>query len=127
MVRLWIALVVAAVVFVIYALVDCAFIDRSRVRGLSKPAWVLLILLVPVVGALLWFFVGRGRRGQVRRSATSMRAPDDDPAFLQSIGTDFDQEERIRRLEEELAALESEEVEANADTETDDDPDRPRA
>lgn len=55
-----------------------------------------------------------------------MRAPDDDPAFLQSIGTDFDQEERIRRLEEELAALESEEVEANADTETDDDPDRPR-
>ncbi|HEU5223889.1 MAG TPA: PLD nuclease N-terminal domain-containing protein [Candidatus Lumbricidophila sp.] len=123
MVRLWIALVVAAVVFVVYAIVDCAFFDRSRVRAVSKPVWILLILLVPVVGGLLWFFVGRGRRGPIGRAGRTS-APDDDPAFLSRIGSDLDQEERIRRLEEELAALESEDAESDADA--DDDPDRPR-
>jgi hypothetical protein len=32
-------------------------------------------------------------------------APDDDPAFLRGLGKDKEQEERIRRLEQELAEL----------------------
>ena len=35
-------------------------------------------------------------------------APDDDPEFLGRIGTVSDQDERIRRLEEELAQLDAE-------------------
>jgi hypothetical protein len=32
-------------------------------------------------------------------------APDDDPAFLRSLGSDQEQDERIRQLEQELADL----------------------
>ena len=62
MVRLWIALGVAAVVFYIYSVADCALFDRSRVRGLPKPVWLLIIILFPVIGGILWFLIGRGRR-----------------------------------------------------------------
>lgn len=103
MVRLWIVLGVAAAVFYIYSVADCALFDRSRVRGLPKPAWLLVIILFPVVGAVLWFLIGRGRR----RSAVVRRvvAPDDDPEFLGKLRFDRDQEERIRQLEKELADL----------------------
>lgn len=61
---LWIVLSIAVVA---YALVDVA-----RHRGLSTAAaagWVLLIVLVPLVGPALWFFVGRPRvRPGVRRT-----------------------------------------------------------
>lgn len=103
MVRLWIALGVAALVFCIYSVADCALFDRSRVRGLPKPVWVLVVILFPIIGGILWFLVGRGRRkADLARRVT---APDDDPAFLGKLRLDHDQEERIRRLEKELAEL----------------------
>jgi len=103
MVRLWIVLGVAAAVFYIYSVADCALFDRSRVRGLPKPVWLLVIILFPVIGGVLWFLIGRGRRrsGQQRR----VTAPDDDPEFLGKLKLDHDQEERIRQLEKELAEL----------------------
>jgi hypothetical protein len=103
MVRLWIALGVAALVFYIYSVADCAFFDRSRVRGLPKPVWLLVIILFPVIGGILWFLIGRGRRkAAIGRRIT---APDDDPEFLGKLRSDRDQEERIRQLEKELAEL----------------------
>jgi len=103
MVRLWIALGVAALVFYIYSVADCALFDRSRVRGLPKPVWVLVVILFPIIGGILWFLVGRGRRQA--DLARRVPAPDDDPAFLGKLRLDHDQEERIRRLEKELAEL----------------------
>jgi hypothetical protein len=103
MVRLWIVLGVVAAFFYIYSVVDCALFDRSRVRGLPKPIWLLVIILFPIIGGILWFLIGRGRR----RSQSALRtvAPDDDPAFLKQLAVDRDQEERIRKLEQELAEL----------------------
>ncbi|WP_223693396.1 PLD nuclease N-terminal domain-containing protein [Leifsonia poae] len=103
MVRLWIVLGVAAAVFYIYSVADCAFFDRSRVRGLPKPLWIIVIVLFPVIGGLLWFFIGRGRRRD--NGARRTVAPDDDPEFLKRLGRDRDQEERIRQLEKELSDL----------------------
>jgi len=57
-----------------------------------------------VVGGILWLLVGRGRRV----AAAPRRAPDDDPQFLRTIGSISDQDERIRRIEEELAQLDAE-------------------
>ena len=103
MVRLGIALGVAALVFYIYSVADCALFDRSRVRGIPKHVWVLVVILFPIIGGILWFLVGRGRRkADLARRVT---APDDDPAFLGKLRLDHDQEERIRRLEKELAEL----------------------
>ncbi|WP_348789743.1 PLD nuclease N-terminal domain-containing protein [Leifsonia sp. NPDC080035] len=103
MVRLWIVLGVAAAVFYIYSVADCALFDRSRVRGLPKPVWLLVIIIFPVIGGILWFLIGRGRRRA--ESERRIVAPDDDPAFLGKLRLDHDQEERIRQLEKELAEL----------------------
>jgi hypothetical protein len=102
MVRLWIVLGVAAAVFYIYSVVDCALFDRSRVRGLPKPIWLLIVILFPIIGGILWFLIGRGRR---RAAEQRLVAPDDDPEFLGKLKLDRDQEERIRQLEKELADL----------------------
>ena len=103
MVRVYLVVGLAVVIFSIYAVIDCAMTDHQRARGIPKPLWVLVILVVPVIGAVLWFVVGKDRsagNGQLRRVA-----PDDDPAFLKRLGTDQEQDERIRRLEQELAEL----------------------
>jgi hypothetical protein len=104
MVRLWIVLGVAAAVFYIYSVADCALFDRSRVRGLPKPVWLLIIILFPIIGGILWFLIGRGRRSRAQ-AGRRISAPDDDPEFLGKLRIDHDQEERIRRLEKELAEL----------------------
>jgi hypothetical protein len=103
MTRLVFGLVVAVVVLTIYAIIDSALIDRSRIRGLPRWAWVLVNLLLPVIGAVLWFTIGRARRSS--RVEFHSMAPDDDPEFLGRLGRDAAQEERIRKLEQELAEL----------------------
>lgn len=105
MVKGLIVLLVAAVAFIVYALVDCAFTERHRVRSLTKPIWALLIVILPVVGAILWLLLGKTRPDSGRR----LIAPDDDPDFLGRAATpvsDSEREsldERIRKLEEELS------------------------
>ena len=99
MMRLYVGLIVAAVVFTVYAVIDCAFTAPYRVRGLPKAAWVVIVILLPVIGGVLWFLIGRGRNpGRMRTSA-----PDDDPEFLNRLGADQARKERIRKLEEKLS------------------------
>jgi ABC-type Na+ efflux pump permease subunit len=93
----------AAIVLDIFVIIDLVLIDKRRVRAFPKVLWVLIIVLVPLVGALLWLLVGRqwGSSANQRRTV----APDDDPAFLRNLRRDEEQDERIRRLEQELAEL----------------------
>ncbi|WP_159607298.1 PLDc N-terminal domain-containing protein [Agromyces humi] len=105
MARLLFGLGVAAVIFTIYAVADCAFFDRSRIRGLRRGWWIVVILIVPIIGGLLWFIIGRGRANRVGPSRGGAIAPDDDADFLRRLRTDAEQDERIRRLEQELAEL----------------------
>jgi hypothetical protein len=107
MARLLFGLGVAAVIFTIYAVADCAFFDRSRIRGLRRGWWIVVILVVPIIGGLLWFIIGRGRANRVGPSRGGSVAPDDDTEFLRRLRTDAEQDERIRRLEQELAELDA--------------------
>lgn len=102
MTRLFVIVPFIVVGLYVFAIVDVILTDAVRVRALPKFAWILVILL-PIVGALLWFFFGkeRGSRGGERRTM----APDDDPSFLANLRRDEEQDERIRRLEQELAEL----------------------
>ena len=101
---LLIALVIVSLL--VSSIVDLILIDSSRVRALPKWTWVLLVLILPVVGPLLWFTLGRVRMTQVGRiRQRGPKAPDDDTEFLRQLGHDQEQEERIRKLEERLAEL----------------------
>ena len=97
--------VVAVVVLTIYAVADCAFFDRMRIRGIGRGWWIVVIIFVPVIGAVLWFAIGRGRRNRAVSGGRGYTAPDDDTEFLRRLGQDAEQDERIRRLEQELAEL----------------------
>ena len=88
--------------------VDVLLTDRRRIRAMPKAAWAVLVVVLPVLGGILWLIVGKARRGPGRMSRTV--APDDDPAFLGTLGRDevarrAEQDERLRRLEQELADL----------------------
>lgn len=113
MARLLFGLGVAAVIFTIYAVADCAFFDRSRIRGLRRGWWIVIILFVPIIGGLLWFFIGRGRRNRIGATRGGHTvAPDDDMDFLKQLRDDAAQDERIRRMEAELAQLDDDEPRA---------------
>jgi hypothetical protein len=110
MVRLFLILVAVTVVLTIFAVVDAAVADRTRVRGLPRLAWLIVIVFVPLAGALLWFFVGRPRRsdagrpdqprrpagGNRRRSSSRPTGPDDDPDFLRRLQRDIDKDDKPR-------------------------------
>lgn len=106
MAKLLFALSVVGLVVWVYTLVDTIRTDESRVRGLPKIAWVFVVILLPLVGSVLWFLIGKERPGRIApHTVSQQRAPDDDPAFLGKIGMEQDREKRIRLLEERLAEL----------------------
>ena len=104
MTRALLILALVATAFWVYTIVDCVVQPPTRHRGVSKPIWILIVVFIPVLGGVLWLLVGRTRRATL----AARRAPDDDPEFLGRIGVVSDQDERIRRLEEELAQLDAE-------------------
>ena len=122
MFRLLFGLGVVVVILTIYALVDCAVFDRNRIRGLPRWVWVFVIVLIPVIGAVLWLLIGRGRRSNAAGPGTRVTrsmAPDDDPDFLRGLDRVKDQDQRIRDLEQELADFDK------MDPPADDSPSRP--
>ncbi|CAN5450646.1 PLD nuclease N-terminal domain-containing protein [soil metagenome] len=101
------------ILLVIFSVVDISVLERSRVRFLPKLAWIVLVVLLPIVGPVIWFIVGRGRPGEggsvVVTTTGSSRlgpmAPDDDPDFLSRLRRENEQERRIRELEKRLNEL----------------------
>lgn len=80
----------------VYSFFDVLQNRPEDIRKFSRTTWLVLVL-IPIVGAALWFIIGRPRYGRggysppriiTLRSPQRPKAPDDDPAFL-------------RRLEEE--------------------------
>lgn len=93
-----------AVVFWVFSIVDVAVQPATRHRGVSKGAWIAIVILLPVIGGILWFVLGRARAGGVVSVGVS---PDDDPEFLRRI-SQAESDARIARLEAELARLDDE-------------------
>ncbi|MCK7598810.1 PLDc N-terminal domain-containing protein [Microbulbifer sp. CAU 1566] len=44
----------------IYAIIK---IIQSSASGLKKLLWVLLVIVLPILGLILWFFMGPGGKG----------------------------------------------------------------
>jgi len=77
----------------IYSFFDALQTTDDRIRRFPRTAWLVLVL-VPVLGAALWFMLGRPVRSRngygpprviTLRSPTRPSAPDDDSAFLKRL------------------------------------------
>ncbi|MFC3300317.1 PLDc_N domain-containing protein [Arthrobacter agilis] len=116
--RLLLFAAILGVAVIIYALIDCVMSRKHEVRSISKTAWFITILVLPIIGAGMWFLFGRprgeGPSGPRRPAPRKPTAPDDDPAFLQNLETQRrqqarEQERRRREREERDRAAESKE------------------
>lgn len=83
----FLVLLLISVGVTVYALVDCWRSTDDEVRGLPRPAWLLLILLVgplgfPPFGAAAYLLFGRPT---TIPGSGRVLAPDDDPDFLRKL------------------------------------------
>lgn len=84
--RLLLVLLVIVISVTVYAVLDCARRSPDRIKAMPKLAWVAVILLLPVLGPVLWFLLGRVRPSGGRTiERTGPLAPDDDPDFLRRL------------------------------------------
>jgi hypothetical protein len=88
MARFLVLLFLATLALCAVALISVLSAEDGAVRRLPRGLWIVVILVLPAVGPVLYFWLGRPARyvdpwpvavaGARRRSL----APDDDPAFL---------------------------------------------
>jgi hypothetical protein len=94
------------ILLVVLALISCLSAEDGEVRALPRFVWVIVILLFPLVGSIVYFAVGRPLPSTPRtsrpvgggfpESGRPRRAPDDDPEFLRKL------DEQSRKQDEEL-------------------------
>jgi phospholipase D-like protein len=106
MVRVFIFLAAAQLVLFVLALISV--LSADRVRNAPRALWVLLIVLIPLLGAISYFLWGRPQGvpqegAPPRRSGARPSSPDDDPDFLRQVDSD-----QSRRDRETLAQWEKE-------------------
>ena len=53
---------IVTVVFLIFCLIDCIQTDTVLVRNLPKVAWIILIIILPLIGGVAWLVAGRPQR-----------------------------------------------------------------
>jgi Phospholipase_D-nuclease N-terminal len=107
----------------IFALIDCIQTSEDEARHLPKLAWIILIVIAPLVGAVAWLFAGRprataGEGAQPTRSSgpamgRSARplGPDDDPDFLEQLRRqDAEHERMLKQWEEDLRRREEQDL-----------------
>jgi len=89
--RVLIFLFLLILALIAIAMISVLSAERGEVRRLPRGAWVAIILLVPVVGAALYLWLGRPARWREPRTTTTTAprplAPDDDPEFLRRLGS----------------------------------------
>ena len=62
-----ILVLIAALVFWGYCLLDFMQTDELEIRTLSKPAWLVILTFGSVVGGMLWLSMGRPQDRKRRR------------------------------------------------------------
>ena len=104
-----IALGALVVGLTIYSVLDIARKDAAQIRALPKAAWILVVILFPVLGPVLWLLFGGTRRirttgrgfttprGTTSGQGQQTKAPDEDEAYLEFLRK---QAERRRRDEQ---------------------------
>lgn len=104
-------LVVGQLCLVVYCVLSILTTPDSDVRNLPKLAWLVLVLLFPIVGGIAWLVAGRPQGPLTSRSGGSAPArripleydrpgraaalsPEDDEAFLRRLRERAEQQRR---------------------------------
>ncbi|KNY06294.1 MULTISPECIES: PLDc N-terminal domain-containing protein [unclassified Microbacterium] len=95
---------ILVVALMVFALVDIIRRDDAQVRFLPKLAWIIIVILLPLIGSILWFTIGReyseaGLRIP-RMRAAAPTAPPADPRPARPVDA--------RSTEEQIADLDRE-------------------
>ncbi len=113
----------------IYSFFDVLQTQDGRIRRYPKTFWLVMVL-VPVVGAALWFLAGRPRRsrgtydapgGIAPRGNRRPIAPDDDPNFLKRLDEEAWRRKRDQQRDTDAGPPPS----TGSDTPPQDPPERP--
>lgn len=115
---------VLLLVLMFAALADIITVDESKIKHLPKLVWIIIVILLPMIGSILWFLVGRvyaprSERQNVqipRRTESTFRSPRDSgislgpkntEAELAALNREIAAQERAERIRELEATLES--------------------
>ncbi|MBO3748165.1 PLDc_N domain-containing protein [Streptosporangiaceae bacterium NEAU-GS5] len=102
------------VVLWVFCIFDVITTDESLCRNLPKLLWLMIVILIPDIGSLLWLIAGRpqgaarpgglpykgntGRYPEYDRPGRFVAAnPDDDEAFLRQVRERAEQQRRAAR------------------------------
>lgn len=111
----------------IWAIFDVIATDEAMIRSLPKGVWLLLVLIMPAIGAVAWIALGRPANVGWRPGDTNYKTvrrtvgPEDRADWNRSreeMRREFEetdrrlQEERDRRREEMLASREEKDLRA---------------
>jgi Phospholipase_D-nuclease N-terminal len=113
-------------VLCIYCVVDAIQTRDDRVRNLPKIAWIILILLFPLVGSVAWLIAGRAKRAPRqtwappgfpeydRPGRAAAGNPDDDAEFLRKVRERAEEQRRKFAEEKRLEAEKQKEQDPEA-------------
>lgn len=118
---MYILLSAIPVLVMVVSLADIITRGEHQVKNLTKAFWIIIVILLPLVGSILWWAVGREydtRRDQAvgfgdprrteaierRLAERSMSSTEAELARLEAEIAHAETEARIRRLEAEFRA-----------------------
>ena len=105
-------------VILVVALIDIIKTDDAAVRGLPKFAWVVLVVMIPLAGALVWLAVGRPTADERPRRQSGAAGefpeydhpgryvpqdPEADREFLREVRERAEQQRRTAREQQRAA------------------------
>ena len=104
---------VIIILLTVVVLVDVITKDDSQIQHLPKIAWIIIVLLFPIVGSLVWLLAGRQwgplpdfkSLGDPSRSETptGFRSTEQELAALDAEIAFHEKQARLARLEAEVA------------------------
>lgn len=107
------------IALMVFVLADIISGGPEKFKNHDKIMWVIIVIILPLVGSILWFLVGReysssdnlGSFGDPRRadaagfsSPSSLSSTEAELAALDREIEAYEKEQRIRKLEAEIEA-----------------------
>jgi hypothetical protein len=115
----------AVIVLWIYAIFDVISSEDMLVRNLPRTMWLIIVIILPTIGAVAWLALGRPLYAGWRPGDTNLRSQQPrvrGPEDREDFGTHPSSEaDRLRRWEEDLRRREAALPPQEDDGESDDD------